>query len=166
MQALKECEALAAYLTTDFMRVTGRIKRSGEAVARGLLVFPLRVDVNPYGFIGRYQAMDARAGKDPHALAREIAGVLRTDLRTRSAMAEVTVDRFVHSYSYDNARANLERLQSLAPDLWTPGMAQAVQQAVASNDQINQATVGFDQNARSVRDEALKLAVPNLNAPP
>ena len=81
-------------------------------------------------------------------------------------MAEVTVDRFVHSYSYDNARANLEHLQSLAPDLWTPGMAQAVQQAAASNDQINQATVGFDQNTRSVRDEALKLAVPFLNAPP
>jgi hypothetical protein len=166
VQALKECEALAAYLTTDFHASDWTDQEVGAAVARGLLVFPLRVDVNPYGFIGRYQAMDARAGKDPHALAREIADVLRTDLRTRSAMAEVTVDRFVHSYSYDNARANLERLQSLAPDLWTPGMAQAVQQAVASNDQINQATVGFDQNARSVRDEALKLAVPFLNAPP
>jgi hypothetical protein len=45
-------------------------------------------------------------------------------------------------------------------------MAQAVQQAVVSNDQINQAVVGFDQNARNVGDEALKLAAPFLNARP
>jgi TIR domain-containing protein len=157
VQGLRECEALSAYLTDDFHASDWTDQEVGAAVERGLLVFPLRVDVNPYGFIARYQAMDARAGKDPHVLAREIAEVLRADPRTRSAMAEVAVDRFVHSYSYASARMNFEHLQGIAPDLWTPEMADAVQRAVGSNDQISQAHVGYEPNVRSVGDEALKL---------
>jgi hypothetical protein len=108
-----EARHLAAYLTSDFHDSEWTDQEVGAALARGLLVFPLRVDVNPYGFIGRYQAMHA-AGKDPHGLAKEIASVLHSDPLTRFAMAEVVVDRFVHSYSYDDARANLKRLQTLS----------------------------------------------------
>jgi hypothetical protein len=116
VQALKECEALAARLTADFHGSEWTDQEVGAAVARDLLVFPLKVDVNPHGFIGRYQAMDA-PDKDPHALAAEIADELRTNPLTRRAMAEAVVDRFVHAYSYDDARGGLHRLQTLPSDV-------------------------------------------------
>jgi hypothetical protein len=162
VQALRECEALAAYLTSDFHNSEWTDQEVGAAIARDLLVFPLRLDVNPYGFIGRYQAMHA-AGKDPNDLASEIANVLHADPLTRDAMAEVVVDRFVHSHSYDNARANLKRLESLAADVWTPSLAKAVDEGVAANDQISQAVIGFDPNTKNVGDEALKLVAPLLS---
>jgi hypothetical protein len=70
-------------------------------------------------------------------------------------MAEAVVDRFVHAYSYDDARGGLHRLQTLPSDVWTPDLGKAVQEAVAANDQINQAVIGFDADARNVGDEAL-----------
>jgi hypothetical protein len=74
------------------------------------------VEVDPYGFIARHQAMVVR-GLDPHALAARIAAVLRTNPLTKGPMAEATVDRFVRTYSFNDARDNLKRLQELPHDL-------------------------------------------------
>jgi TIR domain len=158
VDALQQCEALAAYLTDDFHDSAWTDQEVGAAIGRDILVIALKVAVDPYGFTGRYQAFNAPAGTNPHELAAQIAATLRTHPRTKTAMAEAVVDRFVHSYSYDNARQNLERLRSLPSDVWTEDLRSEIQNAVRVNDQISNALFGSRSNPRKVADEALRLA--------
>jgi hypothetical protein len=152
-RALQECEALAAYLTKDFPESDWTDQEVGVVVGRGLLVLALKVEIDPYGFMARYQAMKAPSGIDWSVLAAQIADALRDHPSTKAAMTEATVDRFVRSHSYNDARANLRRLQALALDAWTPEMVGAVTKAVDENPQLENANVGIS----TVPAEALKL---------
>jgi TIR domain len=154
VRALHESEALAAYLTADFHDSAWTDQEVGAAIGRDLLVLPLKVGLDPYGFIGRYQAMNA-ANIEPPALAEQIAAVLRTHPRTKRAMAEAVIDRFVNSHSWNNARDNLKRLEQLPGDVWAPWLVDAVRQATSNNPEIQNADVGFGQS--TVAAEALKL---------
>ena len=69
-------------------------------------------------------------------------------------MADVTVDRFCLSYSCNDARANLKRIQSISPTLWTPSMIEKVRQAVTDNQELT-ADVGFGQS--TVGAKALQI---------
>ena len=141
VRALRECEALAAYLTDDFPRSDWTDQEVGAAVVRDLLVLPLRVDINPYGFAGRIQAMPAK-GVDPHLLAGRIADTLRVHPNTKAAMAEAVINRFVHSDSFDDARDNFARLRQVPADAWTQELANSVRQALVDNGQLEDARVG------------------------
>lgn len=154
VRALRECEALAAYLTDDFPQSAWTDHEIGAAVARDLLVLPLKVDIDPYGFIWRIQAMPAR-NIDPKVLADRIATALRVNPGTKAAMAEATVDRFVHSYSYANARDNFARLQQIPRDVWTAGLAASVRQAIVENGQLEETLVG-DQPLHALTLDMLK----------
>lgn len=138
LRALGACEALAAYLTDDFPGSNWTDQEVGAAVVRDVPVLPLRVDINPYGFAGRFQAMPAN-GVDPHELATRVADVLRIHPGSKAAMAEAVVDRFVTSYSYDNARDNFARLRQVPADTWTPDLATSTRQALVDNPQLEQA---------------------------
>ena len=153
VRALREAEALAAYLTGDFHDSAWTDQEVGAAVGRELLVLPLKVDQDPYGFIGHYQAMNANI--DTGVLARQIAAVLRTHGLTKRPMAEAVVDRFVHSDGWNSARENLNRLKELPADVWAPWLVEAVRLATSSNTEIQTADVGFGQS--TVAAEALKL---------
>jgi hypothetical protein len=72
--ALKECDALVAFLHPGFHASNWTDQEVGFVLARGVLVVPVRLGDDPYGFIGRYQAI---AGDDrPEVLAQAIAQVL------------------------------------------------------------------------------------------
>jgi TIR domain len=96
VRALGECEALAAYLTEDFHVSEWTDQEVGAVIGRRGLVLALKVEVDPYGFMGRYQAMNA-GGLDRDLLARQIADVLIANPLTRNAMAEAVVDDFAHT---------------------------------------------------------------------
>jgi hypothetical protein len=140
-RALGECEGLVAYLTDDFPRSAWTDQEVGAAVVRELLVLPLKVDIDPYGFIGRVQAMPAK-GVDPKILAGRIADTLQTHSKTKAAMAEAVVNMFVRSTSFADARGNFARLRKVPPDAWTRDLANSVRQALVDNDQLEEARVG------------------------
>lgn len=75
--ALKECDALVAFLHPGFHESNWTDQEVGFVLARGVPVVPVRLGNDPYGFIGRYQAI---AGNDsPEALAQKIVEVLTTN---------------------------------------------------------------------------------------
>jgi hypothetical protein len=125
----------------------------GVALGRNVLVVPVKMTVDPYGLIGKYQAVPS-AGRTPHALAADIADTLGTHERSRQLMAEVAVDRFRFSYSWNNARATLNLIRQIPDALWTPAMISAVRKAVSENGEL-QADVGFGRS--NVAAEALAL---------
>jgi hypothetical protein len=55
VEALRSMDALAALLSSDFHESKWTDQEVGFAVGTGRLVLPLRLGLNPYGFIAKYQ---------------------------------------------------------------------------------------------------------------
>src|SRR5215213_9542259 len=55
--ALRTCHAMVALLTEDFPTSRWCDQEVGFCVGRGILIVPVRLGVDPYGFIGRYQGL-------------------------------------------------------------------------------------------------------------
>jgi TIR domain len=146
--ALKTCHALAAYLTPDFHESSWTDQEVGAAVARDVLILPIKVGRDPYGFISKYQAVQGK-GVDPLYLAMELAGILRSHRLTKHIMANAAVDRFVHSEGWNEARENLKLIQQLPRDVWTPELVAAIRSASSDNDEVRTADLGFGQTTVS-----------------
>lgn len=132
--ALKSAEALIALLQEGFHESRWTDQEVGIAIGVGIPVISLSYDLNPYGFIGRYQAL--RTGeKDVETLAEEIATILVRHPKTRRRMAEATVTRFANSNSFENAKRNMTRLEKL--EYWDPSLSDRALQALEENRQIN-----------------------------
>lgn len=138
--ALGTCDALAAYMTPDFHQSLWTDQEVGFCVARAVLIIPIKVGLDPYGFIGKYQAVQG-AGKTPSILSDDVADILVTHPLTASRMARPAVTRFASSYSYDNARKNFARLQRIPANAWTPEQLDLAQEAVAGNNQLSECIV-------------------------
>jgi len=53
---LRECKVFLPLLTNAFKESNWTDQETGIALARNKIIVPLKVDCDPYGFIGRYQA--------------------------------------------------------------------------------------------------------------
>ncbi|MDX6591758.1 MAG: hypothetical protein QOJ13_954 [Gaiellales bacterium] len=149
--ALMTCDVLVAYLTLDFHHSEWTDQEVGYAMARRRLVIPVRVDVNPYGLMGKYQALACPADRDPVELARLIADMLWRHPPTRPHMAAGRVERFAGSNSFNQARANWERVREIPPELWTDQMKDRLRNGAASNSQISGADYNYQSLPQLVR---------------
>jgi hypothetical protein len=149
--ALETCDALAAYMTDDFHKSKWTDQEVGFCVGRAILIIPIKVGLDPYGFIGKYQALNG-IGKPPIALADEIAGVVTAHPLTASKMVVPTVTTFANSYSFDNARANLERLQHIPDSAWTPELVELVERQLEDNVDLAQGVARTPSGWRSIPD--------------
>ena len=70
--ALTTCDALAAFLTDGFHESNWTDQEVGYSVSRHVLIIPVRIHLDPYGFIARYQALTPRDDK-PATIAAGIA---------------------------------------------------------------------------------------------
>ena len=74
-EALQTCDAMAAFLHKGFKESPWTDQEVGFCLARDVKIIPLRFDLNPYGFMGRYQAAPSQ-GKT----AREIGDLVHDAL--------------------------------------------------------------------------------------
>jgi len=63
---------------------------------------PIRIDIDPYGFVGRLQAVSGK-GKAPKGLARELIDVLLKNPIVKNDLAAALVTRFEKSWTFDQA---------------------------------------------------------------
>lgn len=131
--ALSTCEVLIALLHNGFKESNWTDQEIGFAMGRGLPVFSVRYDQDPYGFIVRFQAFNGN-GKEADFLAKEIFDVLRQHKQTQRRMAEILVARFESSYSFQNAKSNMELLEEL--NAWNKSFSERIEKAIESNSQI------------------------------
>jgi hypothetical protein len=145
--ALATCDALAAVLTEDFVNSKWCDQEVGFAVARGLVIVPLSLGgVNPHGFVGKYQRMNAEEDELPQSVADKLIDLLARHEKTSKKMARQIVLRYANSYSFDNARSNFARLKEIPKEFWTPELAQLAEDAPHSNSQIDQAVTRTGQD--------------------
>ena len=109
---LYSMDALAAVLMPGFKESNWTDQEVGVAVGRGVLVIPIMRGLNPYGFISKYQGLNA-TGKTVSGVAEEIFRILTTSPRTRSRMLSCIAETTLQAKSEVEAIEKLRHIASI-----------------------------------------------------
>lgn len=126
---LYSMDALAAILMPGFKESNWTDQEVGIAVGRDVLVIPIMRGLNPYGFISKYQGLNAN-GKTVSAVSEEIFRILATSPKTRARMLSCLIETTLQSKTEDEADEKLSFLAAVK-DLPT-GHLQKLQEAAPS----------------------------------
>jgi len=134
--ALESMDCLAALLTKDFPSSLWCDQEVGVALGRGCLVLPIKIDLDPYGFIARTQAITA-AGVPLQTIAMPIARALLLHRATAPKYTSCLADALGYSESFSMAKV----LTSLLEQCSTLSRAEAGRliEAIESNSQVHAA---------------------------
>jgi hypothetical protein len=119
-RALRTCQALVALLTKEFHPSNWTDQEVGVAIGRGVLILPVALGVNPYGFIGKYQAL-GKPQMPPEEIGEKVVEVLLSHPQTKPIMAEPLVRAMETSWSFADSKrllALVEGYGEMPPHLW------------------------------------------------
>jgi hypothetical protein len=115
-RALNTCQAFAAILCQDFKDSKYCDQEVGHALQRGLLVIPVRVEIDPYGFMAPLQGVSAFE-KSASVIAADILKLLLTHPTTKPLMISIeekATERLVNNFlCSDNFGASSRLLKKL-----------------------------------------------------
>lgn len=160
---LRSMHALAALLTPDFHASHWTDQEIGWALGRGVPVVPVRLGIDPYGFVGKYQGIPGTLDK-PNELASAIVETLLNNTQTHPGMRRALVAAFVDSGSFRIA-TELCKLVVKIMD-FTEEEKKSLRQACIENDQVDGAynvsqriynAVGMPPEAKPIIDDGKHL---------
>lgn len=134
INALDISDGIVALLHKGFHESKWTDQEIGYGIARRLLVISVSFGETPYGFMGRYQALPG-LGKSYEQLSEEIYRIFLKHPLSNRRMAEVLVNNFVESDSFDQAKRNMDLLASV--QYWDDGFSKITRKAVKENDQLS-----------------------------
>jgi hypothetical protein len=131
--ALRSMHALLALITPDFHASNWTDQEIGWAFGRGVLVVPVRLGEDPYGFAGKVQGI---SGKLEHSktLAKSVFGALLANPQTHAEMRHALARAFCSARSYPHAIM----LRDYIPEItdFTDAEKASMSDACESNDQL------------------------------
>ena len=129
---LYSMDALAAVLMPGFKESNWTDQEVGIAIGRGVFVIPVIRGLTPYGFIGKFQGLQAQ-GKTVADVARELFGILVNANQTRSRMLSCLVNTTLQAASEEELLEKLEIVATLPADATShlEQLRQGAMQAVA-----------------------------------
>lgn len=130
--ALNSANALAAFLTSDFHKSNWTDQEVGIALGRGLLVIPINLGIDPYGFMAGKQAMPGSFEKIEQ-LTTDLIDILLKHHTTSNVMHEALIVSFETAMSFINARKASQMI--IRTNNFTQGQLGRIQHACESNDQ-------------------------------
>jgi hypothetical protein len=133
---LSTCDALVCFLSEGFKKSDWTEQEVGFVISRRVLVIPVRLGLNPYGFMARYQGCSG-VGKNPPELARELVSILANHQLTSMKMANALVHSFEGSSSFAEAKIRASNLSLV--QRWTDSLVERARRALKENDQIGKA---------------------------
>lgn len=110
--ALATCDGLLALLHPGFQESKWTDQEVGFALGRQLFIVPVRFGVDPYGFIGRFQAMDG-TGRSAQDLAGRLFEMLSRHGKTSERIAHGAMQSFEESHYYGVVRRRVGHLERL-----------------------------------------------------
>ena len=111
--ALHTMDAMAALLMPGFKESNWCDKEIGVAVGRGVLIIPVRKGMDPYGFIGKYQGIQA-SNKNVSDVAKEIFETIVNSPKTRTKMLRSLSNAISQSTEVGEATEKVILLQSIS----------------------------------------------------
>lgn len=100
--ALHSCDALVALMHDGFRGSNWCDQEVGVAMGREVPCVPVRIDLDPYGFLGTVQAVAATTLTTPQ-VARAVVETLIRDKRTSRAITAAVVRALVGAYTFGQA---------------------------------------------------------------
>jgi hypothetical protein len=110
--ALRSMDVLVALLTPDFHQSKWTDQEVGIALAKGTLVIPVRLGLDPYGFIGKVQGLPGSL-EDPASLASSIVDLLLKHKTTANKMQEALIVGLERAESFDAAKVTTKKIAGL-----------------------------------------------------
>lgn len=108
-KGLFSMDALCAVLMPGFKDSNWTDQEVGIAIGRNVLIIPIRRELDPYGFIGKYQGFQA-AGKNISQVAEGIFEIISTNKKTKTKYLNTLVELILLS---NTAEQGIERLKAL-----------------------------------------------------
>lgn len=108
-KGLFSMDALCAVLMPGFKESNWTDQEVGIAIGRGVLVIPIRKELDPYGFIGKYQGFQS-LGKKVDEVAEGIFLIISRNPKTRNKIISCLVDLILLS---NNKTEALEKINAL-----------------------------------------------------
>ncbi|PCH92386.1 MAG: hypothetical protein COB85_08215 [Bacteroidetes bacterium] len=103
-QNLKKCDIFLPLLTVNFDKSIWTNQEIGYALAEGKLILPIKVNIDPSGFLTKYQALKFDTSKT--FPLRKFLEALAANDEYGSDFRDFLIDVFGRSDSYDNAEFN------------------------------------------------------------
>lgn len=135
-KALFSMEALVALMTGGFSDSEWTDQEIGVAIGRRVPIIPVKIGTDPYGFIGKYQALSA-AGKEASEVAQDIYDLLWGKANLKERLTDSLVTRFEKAGSFAEANdlvGRLERIESASPEI-----IKRLERAPKRNSQVREA---------------------------
>jgi len=129
--ALNTCNAGIAIMSPKFHESKWTDQEIGVIIGRDELIIPIRNGLDPYGFIGKYQAITY---SDEKKLSEEIFNVLVRHEKTKKGMAYAVMTMFEASGSFSGAKRNLELVKKI--EFWDDVLVKRLEKSVENNSQI------------------------------
>jgi hypothetical protein len=145
-RALFSMDALLALMTEDFSDSDWTDQEIGIAMGRQIPVIPVRLGRNPYGFIGKYQALSGDLN-NLSILSTKIYDLLWTIPELKDSLSESLIAAFEYSNSFQQAKTlvkELERLSNVSPHL-----VDRIENAPKENRQVREA-FGVESHLSSI----------------
>lgn len=134
--ALNSANALAAFLTPDFTDSKWTDQEVGIALGRGMLVIPIGLGIDPYGFMAGKQAMPG-SFENIEKLATGLIDILLKHHSTSELMHVSLVTFFEKAISFDNAMKVSK--MAIRTNNFTQGQLSRIQKACENNNQVAKA---------------------------
>lgn len=132
--ALASMDGLVALLAPGFKDSNWCDQEVGVAIGRKLPIISVRLGLDPYGFIGKYQAVQG-AGKHARTLARELYDIFMTNPTIGPKITSELVRMLSDSFSFEESK-RLITLIDKSPYLTTKHVS-AMQESVEKNSQVS-----------------------------
>jgi len=132
--ALRSMHALAALITPDFHGSNWTDQEVGWALGRGVPAIPVRLGADPYGFLGKIQAIRG-ALSDPSSLAAGITQALLRSTQVHGHMRRALVEAFQNADSFAAAKRIKDLI--LTVDDFTEDEKDRLRNACTSNNQVS-----------------------------
>ena len=134
--ALFSMEVIVLLMTEKFHDSNWTDQEIGVAIGRGVPVISIRLGLDPYGFIGRYQALSG-IEKRSDVLAKYLFDLLIGNQGLKSRITEALVHCFEQSSSFNEANRLFGLLEKI--ERATPEIIQRIENAPKSNYEVREA---------------------------
>lgn len=132
--ALASMDGLIALLAPNFKESNWCDQEIGVAIGRKLPIVSVRLGLDPYGFIGKYQAVQG-TGKDHRTLAKELYDIFMLNPTIGPKITSTLVKMLSESFSFEESKRLIVLIEKSAY-LTTKHVA-SMKESVEKNGQIS-----------------------------
>ena len=129
--ALNTCDSGIALMSSKFHESKWTDQELGILIGQEKLIIPIKIGLDPYGFIGKYQAI---LFSDEKKLLEDIFKVLVRNDKTKKKMAYALMFMFENSNSFREAKLNFELIKKI--EFWDDILIERLGKSPKENSQI------------------------------